>query len=521
METFAKDLEEHWLVVNTNVVGGTDLPPWVTDEFYFLPFEWKPESVGNKAGFRTSVTQGYGGNLTCQLLAGNTLQQISKMDGAGPLRIDVTIPISDGGSVRCENNREIDFELLNLGTHPFAVEWVWGLKASDGSDQKAVRACGSIILAGWGRGESNVRKSFKNHTMVSMSIGASMQSNTTIICSQQISTGQFRVTVDSEGHVKRSKLIGELKYDDPRIFNRSTSVGNFTAQLAMLLRATSKYELDYSIAHNDNQSHSFSQFIGEYLINKTLCNPTTPPPNFEDAQQALSKFYKRFLPIVLGQNRNNIFVPAGNVSRSEVGQLESIQPRMSMDPVMFYIAVAILGFQLIAGTIIFASTPRRFLPRFPYSLASEISFFHASRALCDVAGTANMSSAMRGRHLKRLGGKYGYGRFMGSHGDRHVGIERMSLIRGYKEVVVATSASSAIPETTTMVRMVAAVMSASSSPPAEGEAPPEGAVSATGDVVVPVLAVNQIGTQAVGTVDVGTSLSAVTDPLSGARQPWP
>ena len=46
METFAKDLEEHWLVVNTNVVEGTDLPAWVIDEFYFLLFEWEPGKKG-------------------------------------------------------------------------------------------------------------------------------------------------------------------------------------------------------------------------------------------------------------------------------------------------------------------------------------------------------------------------------------------------------------------------------------------------------------------------------------------
>ena len=74
---------------------------------------------------------------------------------------------------------------------------------------------------------------------------------------------------------------------------------------------------------------------------------------------------------------------------------------MLMDPVMFYIAVVILGFQLIAGTIIFASTPRRFLPRFPYNLGSKISSFHASSALPAVARTANMSSAMRNRYLKK------------------------------------------------------------------------------------------------------------------------
>jgi len=123
-----------------------------------------------------------------------------------------------------------------------------------------------------------------------------------------------------------------------------------------------------------------------------------------------------------------------------------------MDPVMIYIAVAILGFQLIAGTIILASTPRRLLPRLPLSLASEISFFHASHALSDVAGTANMSSGVRSRHLKRLGGTYGYGRFKGSDGERHVGVERMSMIRGYKEPVVTTRVSTTVPETTTIAR---------------------------------------------------------------------
>ena len=41
MQTFARDMNEPWLVVNTNVIEGTDLPPWITDEFYFLPFDWE------------------------------------------------------------------------------------------------------------------------------------------------------------------------------------------------------------------------------------------------------------------------------------------------------------------------------------------------------------------------------------------------------------------------------------------------------------------------------------------------
>ena len=251
VETFAKNLEEHWLIAKSNVVEGTELPAWVTDEFYFLSFEWGP---GNMTGLRTSITQGYGGSLTCQLLAGNTFQP-SQM-GPTYLRINVTMPIPKEDSVGCWSTNLWDVQLVKPGIHPFAVEGVWGLEASNRSDQKAMQACGSLILAGWGRGEAN-QGYIAGATATSRNISVNMESSTLIICNQRISTGEFRVTVDGEGRVKRSKLIGELKYDDPRIFNHSTSVRNFTAQLAMLLRVSPRKGLDLIIMHNDNSTHSF------------------------------------------------------------------------------------------------------------------------------------------------------------------------------------------------------------------------------------------------------------------------
>jgi len=146
-----------------------------------------------------------------------------------------------------------------------------------------VKACGSLILAGWGRGEANTVDEDPTRKT-----SATMQSNTTIICSQQIGTGEFKVAVDEQGRVKRSKPIRELKENDASIFNYSTSVGNFTAQVVMLFRALPKRVIDFGIMHNDNQTHSFSQLIGGYLISRALSQPSTPSPNFEDAQQALS-----------------------------------------------------------------------------------------------------------------------------------------------------------------------------------------------------------------------------------------
>ena len=59
------------------------------------------------------------------------------------------------------------------------------------------------------------------------------------------------------------------------------------------------------------------------------------------------------------------------------------------------------------------------------------------------------------RHWGKLGGTYGYGKYKGSDWEKHVGVERMSLIIGSKEAVVTTSPSPTSPGTTAMVRTVA------------------------------------------------------------------
>jgi len=46
------------------------------------------------------------------------------------------MPISDGDAAHCGNNKTIDVELLKPGSHPFVVEWVWSLEASEGNAKK-------------------------------------------------------------------------------------------------------------------------------------------------------------------------------------------------------------------------------------------------------------------------------------------------------------------------------------------------------------------------------------------------
>ena len=84
---------------------------------------------------------------------------------------------------------------------------------------------------------------------------------------------------------------------------------------------------------------------------------------------------------------------------------------------------------------------------------------------------------------------------------------------------MTTRASSTIPATIVMVRTVAGVPSSSSSP-THGRGGFRGrTVSASGTLVVPVLSVDQIGTQALSAVESGTWVYVVTSPVSGSAVP--
>ena len=73
------------------------------------------------------MTREYGGSLACRLPTSDAFQQV--MDGRlgywPTFGINVTMLILDGDLVRCGNNQTMDFHLKE-GTHPFAVERVWG-----------------------------------------------------------------------------------------------------------------------------------------------------------------------------------------------------------------------------------------------------------------------------------------------------------------------------------------------------------------------------------------------------------
>ena len=432
--TFAKD-DEYWLIALTNLTG-TPLPPWIAPEFYFLPFEWNTTAV-NASGLRSANTWGFGANMTCKLLSADLYGQPSWVAGYNDLVLPVgalnfKIPTANGSEVRCSNS-DAEMRAKALLAGRFAGEYLYGLVPTDIDDKAAEDPCGSFLVMGWNRGSVTLEPG-KSLDQASRTIDTGTYKDTAILCTQRISSAEFNVVVDSNGFVQRFKRLTPFSYDNSSLFSNSTAIANFKAQLNTLIRKN--WALDLGAAHNDQYPHSLPHYYIESLGNRSFCDPSKPPPSFEDAQRGFQRFYSWFAPIVIGQNSKRIFrstTKDGGRKPQTSGYRISIQDRVSMDPVMFYIATLLLGFSTIASIVVFTARPKKILPRIPDSLAAEIGFFYASEALEDTAGTAYMSSGMRERHLAKLGWEYGYGKFMGKGGKLRSGVERMGPIADFKE----------------------------------------------------------------------------------------
>ena len=441
--TFAKDGEEHWLIANTNITRSTPLPPWITPEYYFLPFEW-----GAAVGNLSAKTWGFGMNLTCKLLEGDVYGQqswagISGSSAPKPaVALNVTIPTKNGGEVRC-NNSLVEFMVPSLKTGIFAGEYLYGLGPTDRRDKEAEDFCNSLLVVGWSRGSITVGE--RNDSTVNYIMDMGTYASTTILCMQQISSARFNVVVDNNGRVQDFERLTPFTYDDSSLFNYATTITSFKAQLSTIIRTNPSSGRDTGEMHNGPSPNRFPYGLINRKADKAhprpqgyLCDPQKPPPSFEDAQRGFQDFYSWIAAIVIGQNSERIFratTKDGGTKPQASGRRISFQNRVSMDPIMFYIATVLLGFSALASAIILTARPKRFLPRLPDTLAAEIGFFYASEALKDTAGTAHMSSAMRERHLAKLGWEYGYGWFTGKDGRLHLGVERMGPINDFKKAL--------------------------------------------------------------------------------------
>lgn len=74
---------------------------------------------------------------------------------------------------------------------------------------------------------------------------------------------------------------------------------------------------------------------------------------------------------------------------------------------------------------IYVSMPKPFLPSMLTSIASNVAFFAASHLAQEIASKASLGVTTEEaiRQLKDSERRFGFGKFIGTDGDAHIGIE--------------------------------------------------------------------------------------------------
>jgi hypothetical protein len=425
---------EPFYIATSNQTANTPLPPWTDNSLFYQPFASLPTASKsrNQTLNRKARTRSLGAQLSCNplsaestfLVTGTGLDDLGFADilSSGNLTVSLT---KDNRTVTC-----IPRQTAQEGKDPrpnwisarptglSAYEFSYALDGLQNGTSTDAHFCREHVAAGWVRGNLlNGTSPKMNLTDFLPSIVTSYNS-TIIVCRGTIVSGVAEITVSEDGHVV---LATALNSSPARAESFSTTASDVLGQAHQFILQRGM------IWHNDSFPSDFGNFLmAKKIGSNRLVDPKTAPPSFQDVAKPFEDLYAKLFAIWVGQNMNQLLVPAQN----EIVWGYTIQPtlRIFVSIPMFVIAETILAMYIIVTVLLYLQRPWRILCRMPTSPASVIAFFAASNALKDMRKTADMNSQQRWRHLDNLGAKYGFGTFIGTDSNAHVGIEKHPFV---------------------------------------------------------------------------------------------
>ncbi|TIA74142.1 hypothetical protein D6C76_06406 [Aureobasidium pullulans] len=167
----------------------------------------------------------------------------------------------------------------------------------------------------------------------------------------------------------------------------------------------------------------------EFPLNSSaILDPQLPPPSFNITAPVFKALYATIFATVLGTHIQTIFKPSDESVDIE-GFVLAPEPRIFVSSPMFILSIAILGIYILFTVALYVRRPWKILPRMPTTIASQIPFFAASHTLQDFSVISDTSERARSSDAQGLRQRYGYGRFIGTDGKAHIGIEREPLVQ--------------------------------------------------------------------------------------------
>ncbi|KAL8999012.1 MAG: hypothetical protein Q9169_002010 [Polycauliona sp. 2 TL-2023] len=421
---------DHFYVAKANFSDGVALPPWTTSDTFLVPFGIKTESNhGSVSGIRAS-TQGFSIRSKCETAKLNDTALVM----GEPYAINIQQRTLSGESVSCggiikpsggQNNTSAALEVLaqlkpiDPGcTDPACM--VESFETFGNATAEGNLTCRSTLLAGFLRTNLTVdvndtKTDNSNQGLTPEVLKINSLSSLFVVCKSTIISTPYEVTVDPTGRIQSYKTTS------PEVTNPTDKFTNGTSPISLISGAV--FALNQGSArrpywHNDTFVDTWFAYLIKTLSNSTMfVDPGQPVPAFEYLAPYVEDLFVRLFAIILAQNQHWLVRAEPD---SEIrGTLFASSRRVFVSRPMFIITVTLLTCNMFVAVLYWTRRPKRMLPSMPYTIGSILAMVHAS----------GLRLEARKQEEWKKDWRFGYGRFVGTDGKPHVGIERRPFVQ--------------------------------------------------------------------------------------------
>ena len=405
---------DHMYAAQANFSKKANRPAWVARDMFFLPFSLNFSGAYGEIQSYKAVTHGFGVDLRCRPVSLDTNAFILGHDEAWNL----TQQSSSGRNVTCghihaavggQNKSAASLEVFQ-GVQPLGLNTT----KEDGE------ICESTIIAGFIRAnltvlEDNIKTDFNLNdggpplTILDHKVSSSLW----LACQPTLHVAPYEVLVDQKGNVQNYTRKAPYITDQSQFLGNdlsSTSLLGFITKL-LSLKDTQPYW------HNDTFADNWFGYFVKTLTNSTdPVDPALPVPSFEFIGPVVEDMYSRLFAIILGLHLE--WFSSGPPDSLIEGKILVPESRVFMSRSMFVIAVTLLFFNIIIAIAYYTKRPKVRLSRLPNTVASIFQLFEGSGLVAERAAANGWQEDWR----------FGYGKFVGTDGEPHIGIERRPFV---------------------------------------------------------------------------------------------
>ncbi|KAI9748276.1 MAG: hypothetical protein M4579_007269, partial [Chaenotheca gracillima] len=433
--------EDVFYISKVNMTRGTPLPPWVTESHFFLPFEIDQSlHILGLSKFQ-AITTGFSIEPQCIELRNSTANatlDFSTTEHATIVSSSVSLN-TNRGPIRCEASDKgaSDVSQAAFPIGKVAFEHLMTSAAPAGNDTDRNVTCDALFFASWVHADSpnDTLPQSANSSKIQPSANLSLSGLFGMACLPVIKISLFEVTVDRNGNIlETTEIPGPDVAPQPLAVQSNNKVAaQFTNLMVSAVNPIGKE----NAWHNDTYASDWPNYLLKLLTNSSdITDPNSPFPDFQDRAKPMEDLLQRLFTIMISLLIDPFeSSPPGH-------QIAGIQIvgewRVFMSEPMFFLASCLLSLNILVASVLYARRPKGILPRPPTSLGSIIAYCAGTNMVQELDQLRHLSSKARETYMEQCGRVYGFGRFRGTDGKAHIGIEEWSRL----ESIFPDSASS-------------------------------------------------------------------------------